>query len=107
MTQSEIFIGLAGGLLALLFAYVPGFKTAFDKLDENPKGKEYKQLIMLGLLGIVTGGAYLLSCYSPYVTYQCSTAGIWQAVFDFAVAIAINQGVYKGTKYIGQGVPGG
>lgn len=107
MSQSEVFIGLSAALLAILFAYVPGFKTAFNKLDEKPNGKEIKQLIMLGLLLAVTGGAYALSCVSPYVTYTCNVSGGWQAGYDLFLAIAINQGVYKGTKYIGAGSANG
>jgi len=105
--MSEVLIGLTAAALAILFAYVPGFKTAFDKLDSHPNGKQYKQLIMLGLLAAVTGIAVALSCFSPYSTYACDSTGFWAAGYDFVVAIAVNQGVYKGTKYLGKGGPDG
>lgn len=87
------FSAIGGVLLSLLFEYIPGLKDWFAK-----KPSQTKALIMLGLMFIVGVGSVLLSCYGPFEFFECSEAGIWDAVTAFAIAAATNQGTYALTK---------
>lgn len=81
---------VAGTILSLLFKYVPKLNTWYDA--QEPQKKE---LVMLGLLVGVVGGAYALSCYGPLTIYACTGAGAWDAVFALVGAIVGNQGTYS------------
>lgn len=89
---------LAGALLSLLFAYVPGFKTWYEKL---PSGT--KQLVMLAAIFAIVGGAYGVGCLGYFDYYECNQAGVFDALVAFVLAIAANAGVYKATNYVGLG----
>ena len=80
---------VAGAVLSLLFKYIPGLNTWYDA-----KEPQKKELVMLGIVMIVVGGAYLLSCYGPLNIYACTKAGAWEAMFALVGAIAGNQGTY-------------
>jgi hypothetical protein len=80
---------LAGVVLSLAFSYVPGLKGKFEAL--NP---DFKRLIMLGALLLVTLAIYGLSCigYSNQVT--CDKSGILALVNLFISAAIANQAAY-------------
>jgi len=98
MDQTNIYVGIAAAVLSLLFGYVPGLKTWYES-----KTAEVKQLVMLGVLALTVAGAYGLSCAGQVSSFTCDTAGIWDAVWAFVIALTVNQGVYKGTQYIRKG----
>ncbi len=85
---------VAGVVLSLLFKYIPGLSGWYEE-----KEPESKELIMLGILFIVVGGAYGLSCYGPLNIYACTEAGAWEAVFALVGAVVGNQGAYSMLKY--------
>lgn len=88
---------LAGALLSLLFAYVPGVKGWYEKIPPD-----YKQLVMLGSIFIVVAGRFGLSCLGKDTQFACSYDGGYEALKAFVLAIAANAGVYKATSYIGR-----
>jgi len=89
----EQFSVIAGILLAVGFEYIPGLKSWFAN-----KPSQTKALVMLGLLLAVGVGSVALSCYGPFEFFECSEAGIWDAVEAFAMAAAANQSTYLLTK---------
>lgn len=54
---SENLASMAGIIFSLSFSYIPGLNTKFARL-----GAEQKRLIMAGMLVIVAGAVYGLSC---------------------------------------------
>lgn len=90
----EILIAFAAAFLAVICDWVPGLKTWYDKL-----GNGQKRFLMTGLLVIVTGGVFGLSCAGWLQTgWLCSGKGIQDAVFLLILAVAINQGIHSLTK---------
>lgn len=87
----ELLASLAGILLSLLAAYLPGFNEWYDVLDGRAK-----RLVMLGLLAASSLGAYGLSCagwFDPVVT--CDQAGIETIISAFILAMVANQTTYQ------------
>lgn len=93
---------IAGVLLSLIMSYVPGLKDWYDGLTAQSK-----QLVMLGLLLLVSVGVFLLSC-GALVQYgvTCDVAGAWGLIQVFIAAMIANQGTYSITGYIGQKAQG-
>jgi len=96
--MSEIELGgIVAALLSLVFSYVPGLNAWFDALKT-----EYKRLIMLGLLVLVSAVIYGVACagFAPAigVTATCDEAGAIELLKILLAAIVANQGVYKITK---------
>jgi hypothetical protein len=90
----EMLIGFASVILALLFDWLPGLQSWYDKF-----GNGQKRGLMAGLLVIVTGGAFGLSCAGWLATgWLCNGTGIQNAVFLLVLAIAINQGIHNLAK---------
>ena len=88
--SSEIIVGAAGVILSLLFSYIPGLRTWYAALIT-----ETKQLIMLGLLILVTGAIFALGCYDILSTgIACDKYGIIALVQMLIVAIVSNQAAY-------------
>jgi len=86
----EFLVSIVSAILAILFQYFPKLKDWYGNLADN-----YQRLVMLGLLFLVVGGAYGLSCaeYGDYFT--CNTEGLFAAGRLLFLAIATNQTVYK------------
>lgn len=83
---------MVGVVLSLLFAYIPGFKTWYDK-----KSGEVRALVMLGLLVLVAVAIFALSCASPPIlplAVKCSQEGAWELVYVFIAALVANQGTF-------------
>jgi len=90
----EIIVGVAAGLLAVLFEYLPGMAPWYDKLSA-----EYKRLLMLGLLVLVAAGVFGLDCGGLLDTsVSCDSAGALQLLWLVGIAIGINQGVHLISK---------
>jgi len=88
MTPEQL-IAIGAALLSLLMEYIPPFSGWYEKLAPG-----YKRLFMAGLLFVVVGGAFGLSCAGLLVVFACSWAGAWAAVQVWLFAIAINQGIH-------------
>jgi hypothetical protein len=90
----EVLVGIASMVLALLFDWLPGLKTWYDKLSDGQK-----RGLMVGLLVIVTGGVFGLSCAGWLLTsWLCNGSGIQEAAYLLLLAVAINQGIHSLTK---------
>ena len=93
MSAEEISI-ISGVILTLFFSYVPRVNVKFAAIKA-----EYKQLIMLGLLFLVSAGAFGLACWGKGAYFGieivCSEAGAAELIRSFVFAIVANQGVYK------------
>ena len=84
---------ITGTLLSLSFSYVPGIHNWYSNFDPS-----IKRLIMLGLLLLVSGSIYGLSCIgwaSEWgITITCSNAGLLTLIQQTVIAIIANQSVY-------------
>ena len=81
---------IVGVCLSLLFSYIPGLSTKFAAL-----GSQMKSLIMAGLLLVVAGAVFGLSCGTILqVNISCDKAGVIQLVTIYVSALIANQGAY-------------
>jgi hypothetical protein len=88
--SSEMLVGIAGVVLSLLFSYIPGLRTWYAALIT-----ETKQLIMLGLLVLVTTAIFVLGCYGILSTgIACDKSGAIALVQMLIVGIVSNQAAY-------------
>lgn len=88
MTTEEL-VAIVGAVLAVLFAYVPGFANWF-----NPLGAEVKRLIMAGMLIIVAGAVFGLSCAGILARVTCDFQGAWGLVIAVLAGIVANQSLF-------------
>ncbi len=91
---------LASFLLSLAFSFYPSLSDWYEQ-----KGKDEKQLIMIGLLFLATvliyGASFLgIGSYFFLPDLQFTTETLVQAILAFVQAIVINAGTYKTTNYI-------
>lgn len=88
---SDLMALIIGAVISVLFSYVPGLNAAYAALKE-----EYKKLIMLGLLIIVSGVIYVGSCKGWFVTdIVCGKEGIWSLLTILIYSVVGNQGAFK------------
>lgn len=88
--SSELIVSIAGIVLSLLFSYIPGLRTWYAALIT-----ETKQLIMLGLLILVTAAIYALGCYGILDTgIVCGKEGIIALVQMLVYGLVSNQAAY-------------
>jgi hypothetical protein len=91
--SAETLSMIAGVILSLTFSYVPGLSSMFASLSP-----EYKRLIILGLLVLISLGILGIACAGTIevfnLTITCDEAGIIDLVEVLMVAIIANQGVY-------------
>lgn len=91
--QADPISALAGIVLSLIFAYAPGAKQWFGKLDGTGK-----RLVMLGLCLLVVLAQFGLACgglgkdFGLSVT--CDRAGIVSLVWAFVSAVIANQATF-------------
>jgi hypothetical protein len=81
---------IAAVVLSLFFSYVPGVKGWYEKLDG-----EWKRLIMAGLLLVVAGGAYGVSCLQWFSSsVACDAGGGLKLLQVFLAALIANQATF-------------
>ena len=92
MTANVISLS-AGVILSLLFSYVYGVNSWFDKFNGT-----HKRLIMLLLLVIVAAGGFGISCLgwaaSFSISVTCDTAGAVGLFQQLMIAVIANQSTY-------------
>ena len=88
MTPEQV-IAIGAAVISLLIEYIPPFSGWYEKLSAG-----YKRLFMAGLLFIVVGGAFGLSCAGLLAVFVCTWIGVWSAIQVWLFAIAINQGIH-------------
>ena len=89
----EVIAMLAGALLSLAFSYIPGLSGHFGALLP-----EYKRGIMAGLMVLVAGGAFGLSCAGILDGLTCDQPGVIRLVWVVILAITANQSMYQISK---------
>lgn len=92
MTADQL-AAIAGALLSLAFSYIPGLADKFSQLDPT-----YKRLIMGGLLVVVAGAVFGLSCGNVLSTVTCDKPGALGLLGVLINALVANQSVYQITK---------
>jgi len=89
----EFLSASAGVLLSLVFAYVPGLNTAYDKLDGV-----YKRIVMLLLLVVVAAGSLAIACAGYAAQFElgvtCDQAGLVEVLKVFIAAAVANQSAF-------------
>jgi hypothetical protein len=91
---SALFPYLAGILLSLVFAYVPGLESWYQALTST-----LKRVVMLVLLALVAVGYVALAC-SPFGAQfslpaeACTQTGFVAIVQAFIAAVIANQATY-------------
>ncbi len=86
----QLLSALAGVTLSLAFSYVPGLAPRFQALTG-----EYKRVVLLGTLALVSGAIYGLSCGAILVAVSCDQAGAIGLVEAFLLALIANQAAYQ------------
>ena len=93
--SAESLVLIAGAVLALAFAYVPGLSAWYEQLQG-----QMKAAIMGGLMIVAAVAVFALSCYTsaPYAGLPVCEAGLgWrlgEIVMLALLGLAGNQGVY-------------
>ncbi|MCJ7804685.1 hypothetical protein MUP35_03075, partial [Patescibacteria group bacterium] len=80
---------ILGSIIALLFAYVPGFANWYEPMDGTKK-----RLIMLGILVVITAAIFGLSCAGILTTVLCTQKDAIALVNALILAVIANQGTY-------------
>ena len=83
--------GVVGFITSVGFEFFPGLREWYDKQQTG-----HKKLIMVGIGGVVVGGAYGLSCGQLFGVnvYACDWAGGQEAILAFLSYLGANQGTY-------------
>lgn len=92
MTQEQLTY-VAGVVLALVFAYIPGVKTWYDAKDSPTKA-----LIMAGMLLVVVAGVFGLACAGfsfSTVTVSCTKVDLMNLIQVYIFALIANQASFK------------
>jgi len=91
---AQVLSAIAGVVLSLAFSYIPGLNTKFAALDV-----QQKKLSMLGLLVLVAGAVFGLSCtkYGAMigVPYPCTEAGAIELLKILGAAVIANQAAFQ------------
>ena len=88
---ANVLSAAAGVVLSLAFAYIPGLNSWYAK-----QSKEYKQLIMLGLLVVVAAAAYGIACLGWFaIPLTCDKTGLSQLLQALVAAVIANQSTYS------------
>lgn len=98
---AETFSAIAGALLSLAAAYLPGFSGWFAGL-----GPVWKRALLLGMLALAAGGCLAIGCAGWGVELaralgepapSCDAPGVLQATRAFVMALLANQATYQMT----------
>jgi len=91
--MNELFPYIAGVVLSLVFSYFPGLSKWYDGLASN-----VKRLVMLGLILVVAGAYFGLSCTSWAadlgIDLACTEDGFKAVVLAFVQILIANQATY-------------
>jgi len=90
---AELLSSISGIVLSLIFSYIPGVNEWF-----KPLANKYKQAIMGGLLVLVAGATFGLSCADVVDGVTCDKAGALALVSYLITALISNQAAYLMTK---------
>lgn len=85
----ETVVGFISAAMAVIFMYLPGLKDKYLALATN-----YQRLVMLGILVLVVGGSYGLSCFGWFDYFTCDNEGLIKAGKLLLAAIMANQSTY-------------
>ena len=88
MTETTL-ASLAGAVLSLAFSYIPGLTEWYAQLAAN-----YKRLVMLAALIIVTLGIFGASCAGLSAQVSCDMTGAKSLLPLFVSAVIANQAAY-------------
>ena len=80
---------IAGVVITLALAYVPGLKEKWEALDGTRK-----RLVLGTLYAAVSIGLYVPSCFGGPQLVECSTDSIWSVVLAFLMALISSQSMY-------------
>lgn len=96
---STLLASIAGIVLSLAFAYIPGLSTWYGN-----QTAQVKSLTMLGCLVLAAGGAYALSCWQIFNIsgLTCDDGGLRTLAAAFIMALAANQSTYLATRKLRQ-----
>ena len=90
----ELLSAIAGIVLSLAFSYIPGLNTKFAAMSD-----QYKKLSMLGMLALVAGVTFGLTCtkYGAMIgiPLTCDETGAIELVRILIAAAVANQAMYK------------
>lgn len=84
--DSNILASTAGVVLSLCFSYVPGLESWYSQL-----AGQYKRLVMLGALLLVTIGVFAMSCAGITAQVTCDQTGAKSLITLFLTAAIANQ----------------
>jgi hypothetical protein len=88
MTPEQLIV-LLGAVLSLVFAYFPWVKDWFEGLDSV-----WKPLLNAGLLLVLALVLVGLGCIDFVDYFECSTAGLIEALIVWLLAVVANQATY-------------
>ena len=89
----------AGMIIAVALEVLPKLRDWWAN-----KEAQWKSLTMVILMIFVGIGAYLLSCYSPYLYTECTDYGAWETgriVVNAVIAYIASQAGHSGAKWFG------
>lgn len=92
MVNAEVLVVLAAAVLSLTFTYFPKLRVSFASL-----ASEQKQMVNLGLIVLLAGGMFLLTCggISALPGVICTKDGVIQMLVYIFLASGGNQLAYK------------
>jgi hypothetical protein len=88
--NAQTLSAIAGALLSLALAYIPGLRDWFGK-----QTGDVKRLVTAVLLLLVAAGSYGLACAGWTTRIACDEAGLQSIVESFLAALVANQGTYS------------
>lgn len=91
--SAELLSLIAGAILSLAFAYIPGLKTLFNKQQGTTK-----RLVLAIALALAAAGAYGANCWQPdtFITgIECSQAGAVDLLGLYILSLMANQSTYS------------
>jgi len=86
----EYLAAVAGVVLSLAFAYIPGLRRRYE-----PLAGVWKRVIMACLLLVVAVATYGLGCAGIVGGVSCTEAGVLTLVQAFIAALVANQSTYS------------
>ncbi len=93
---TDLISTIAGSLLSLLFSYVPGLATWYNRLESD-----YKRLVMFAALLLVTAGVLTYTCGNSG-TWTCDQNKVIEAVKVFVMALIANQSTDRLSPFMGE-----